>query len=223
MALVLALAMALALATALAMAMALALALAQAMAPGAVKMSKLDTSAEAVKRLRKLVAAHGDDVDIETLRALVAERDMWRAENAKKQEACEQMGRRIAALEAEVAAREQAARWEGMEKAAQLQVISVIDEIADERRRQTDVEGWTLEHDDEHVNGEMAQAAAAYTFCAIGRYPGNRQTNIPIRWPWSTTSWKPREPRRDLIRAAALIVAEIERLDRAAAKEARDE
>jgi hypothetical protein len=35
------------------------------------------------------------------LRALLAERDMWRNENAKKQAACEQMGARITALEAE--------------------------------------------------------------------------------------------------------------------------
>jgi hypothetical protein len=34
-------------------------------------------------------------------------------------------------------------------------------------------------------------------------------------WPWSLHWWKPKSPRRDLIRAAALIVAEIERLDRA--------
>lgn len=90
-------------------------------------MSEIDTSMEEVKRLRYGCENYNGDWLINnsgliaaTLRALVAERDMWRAENAKKQEACEQMGRRIAALEAEVAAREQAARWEGMEKAAKL-------------------------------------------------------------------------------------------------------
>jgi hypothetical protein len=35
-------------------------------------------------------------------------------------------------------------------------------------------------------------------------------------WPWHDDWWKPKDRRRDLIRAAALIVAEIERLDRAA-------
>jgi hypothetical protein len=34
-------------------------------------------------------------------------------------------------------------------------------------------------------------------------------------WPWADKDWKPKDRRRDLIRAAALIVAEIERLDRA--------
>jgi hypothetical protein len=35
-------------------------------------------------------------------------------------------------------------------------------------------------------------------------------------WPWDLKWWKPTTPRRDLVKAAALIVAEIERLDRAA-------
>lgn len=33
-------------------------------------------------------------------------------------------------------------------------------------------------------------------------------------WPWSREWWKPKNPRRDLVKAGALIVAEIERLDR---------
>ena len=44
---------------------------------------------------------------------LRAECDMWRAENVKKQAACEQMGARIVALEAE----REAARREGIEAA----------------------------------------------------------------------------------------------------------
>ena len=34
-------------------------------------------------------------------------------------------------------------------------------------------------------------------------------------WPWAASWWKPKNRRRDLVRAAALIVAEIERIDRA--------
>jgi hypothetical protein len=37
-----------------------------------------------------------------TIRSLAAERDMWRAENIKKQTACEQMGARITAFETEI-------------------------------------------------------------------------------------------------------------------------
>ncbi len=35
----------------------------------------------------------------------------------------------------------------------------VILEIARERERQMSVEGWTVEHDDEHSCGELANAA----------------------------------------------------------------
>lgn len=41
-----------------------------------------------------------------------------------------------------------------------------IGEIAAERRRQVEVEGFTTAHDDAHRQGEMAAAAAAYAFSA---------------------------------------------------------
>lgn len=43
---------------------------------------------------------------------------------------------------------------------------------------------------------------------------------MPDAWPttWAEDWWKPKNPRRDLVRAAALLIAEIERLDRAALK-----
>lgn len=84
----------------------------------------------------------------------------------------------------------------------------VLDDIYEERQRQVDVEGWTPEHDDEHSKGEMAQAAAAYAVSDTV-YP-----HAQILWPWDEKWWKPTNRRRDLIKAAALIVAEIERLDR---------
>lgn len=99
--------------------------------------------------------------------------------------------------------------------------MTVIDEIAAERRRQIEEEGWTPEHDDRHRDGEMAQAAACYAAC---RQRVENVTTIVVprdgssagwlRWPWSWSWWKPTTPRRDLIKAGALIVAEIERLDR---------
>jgi hypothetical protein len=36
----------------------------------------------------------------------------------------------------------------------------------------------------------------------------------PREWPWESTAWKPKGTRADLVRAGALILAEIERLDR---------
>jgi len=37
-------------------------------------------------------------------------------------------------------------------------------------------------------------------------------------WPWSPMWWRPTTQRRDLVKAGALIMAEIERIDRAAAQ-----
>jgi hypothetical protein len=94
--------------------------------------------------------------------------------------------------------------------------VSVIDEIAAERRRQIESEGWTPEHDDVHQNGELAAAAGCYAMHAS--QPASAQVPsgyAPQDWPWDAVWWKPKSRRRDLIRAAALIVAEIERLDRA--------
>lgn len=93
----------------------------------------------------------------------------------------------------------------------------VIAEIAAERQRQMSVEGWTPEHDDEHPRGTLATAAACYALNAAGELWALRKGDIPRYWPWHAEWWKPKDKRRDLIRAAALIVAEIERLDRARA------
>lgn len=86
---------------------------------------------------------------------------------------------------------------------------TVIDEIAAERKRQKDAEGWSESHDDEHDGGALAVAAACY---AISDHP----ETVKRLWNWDWKWWKPKDRRRDLIRAGALIVAEIERLDRAA-------
>lgn len=90
---------------------------------------------------------------------------------------------------------------------------AIIEEVAAERRRQIEAEGWTPKHDDEHANGELAAAAAAYINWGAGsRVPHGTP---PAEWPWAHSWWKPRDRRHDLVRAAALILAEIERLDRA--------
>ncbi len=113
--------------------------------------------------------------------------------------------------------------------------LSAIDDIAAERRRQVEGEGWTIEHDDGHSDGELAQAAGCYALYSGGyrsftmRFGsgGDAKTPgvVPRGWPfgWAAESWKPSGARRDLVKAGALIVAEIERLDRAeAAKQAAD-
>lgn len=84
---------------------------------------------------------------------------------------------------------------------------SPIADIAVERARQIAEEGWTADHDDAHDNGELADAAACYA----------RGKQMSAVWPWDDKWWKPGPDRRgQLVKAAALIVAEIERLDRQA-------
>lgn len=101
----------------------------------------------------------------------------------------------------------------------------VILEIARERERQMDIEGWTPDHDDQHASGELASAAACYAiFSRLGGDVRELLSGADASlseavfyrryWPWGRAWWKPTTPRRDLIKAAALIVAEVERLDR---------
>lgn len=88
-----------------------------------------------------------------------------------------------------------------------------------ERRRQVEAEGWTLEHDDEHRHGEMAVAAACYALNTADDSDGPEVRFVGAElWPWADDWWKPKDRRRDLVRAAALLLAEIERLDRVAIK-----
>lgn len=94
---------------------------------------------------------------------------------------------------------------EGMSQAAQ--------DVLAERRRQIEAEGWTPEHDDAHNNGELAEAAGCYAL--HHNDPGLK--GAPAWWPWHAAWWKPADPRRNLIKAGALILAELERLDRASA------
>jgi hypothetical protein len=86
--------------------------------------------------------------------------------------------------------------------------MTAIDDIRAERLRQIEKEGWTADHDDEHENEAMRLAAACYACHA--QFPSYAQD----MWPWDKEWWKPRDVRRDLVKAGALIVAEIERLDR---------
>lgn len=95
---------------------------------------------------------------------------------------------------------------------------SVVREIGFERKRQVTSEGWASSHDDTHCHGELVKAAMAY--CQVASVPRDDTSVLanrpPSYWPWEVGAWKPKNRRRDLIRAAALIVAEIERIDRAA-------
>jgi hypothetical protein len=91
---------------------------------------------------------------------------------------------------------------------------TVIQEIWDERIRQVFDENFSPEWDDEQKNAQLARGAACY---ALGRDDAvivAMGCDVPV-WPWDKEWFKPSDPRRNLIKAGALIVAEIERLDRA--------
>lgn len=108
-----------------------------------------------------------------------------------------------------------------------MSLSNIIAEIADERLRQVQEEGWSPEHDDEHAGGEMADAAACYAASSVSLkrevvFRGERMGVWRNVWPFAHSWWKPKSRRRDLVRAAALIVAEIERIDRASAERVAD-
>jgi hypothetical protein len=83
-------------------------------------------------------------------------------------------------------------------------------DVIRERQRQIAQLGWTPEHDDAHKDGELELAAACYALAK------SKQGTSHI-WPWAWKWWKPREVRENLVRAAALLLAAIERIDRKAA------
>ncbi|MCG5072224.1 hypothetical protein [Paraburkholderia tagetis] len=89
-------------------------------------------------------------------------------------------------------------------------------DVLAERARQVSVEGWTAAHDEKYRDHEMSCAAGCYAMYTLA-YPAG---DPPPAWPWATDWWKPTTHRRNLIKAGALILAEIERIDRAGASDA---
>lgn len=95
--------------------------------------------------------------------------------------------------------------------------LTGVELIAAERKRQIEVEGWTAEHDDGHNGGEMIAAAAAYIQQQRLGMPITEKCCLPNVWPssWHIRWWKPSsDPIRNLVKAGALIAAELDRLQR---------
>jgi hypothetical protein len=100
-------------------------------------------------------------------------------------------------------------------------------DVLAERRRQVEVEGFDAAHDDAHIDGAIARAAAAYAWASA--FPDDQRPPtgspkwfefriLPKLWQrtgWDRSWWKPTTRRHDLVKSAALAIAEIERLDRA--------
>lgn len=87
--------------------------------------------------------------------------------------------------------------------------VFALADIAAERVRQVEAEGWTPAHDDKHASRELATAAAAY---ALAPPPSRfEQNSAPAFWPWHLAWWKPKSLHRNQVRAGALLVAELAR------------
>ena len=101
--------------------------------------------------------------------------------------------------------------------------------ITEERKRQIEKEGWTADHDDEHNDGSLADAAACYCIDSdryINWNTSRVQAEATIKlkrnllWTWDEEWWKPtpNDRIRELTKAGALIAAEIDRLQRMGTK-----
>ncbi len=109
-----------------------------------------------------------------------------------------------------------------------MSISKAAHDVLKERERQVTSEGWSAAHDDDHTDGSLADAAACYAattrifkaeeFAGRGRESYVSYSDL---WPesWADRYWRPKKSRRrKLVIAAALILAEIERLDRAEQK-----
>lgn len=88
--------------------------------------------------------------------------------------------------------------------------------ITEERKRQIEVEGWTPEHDAKHNTDDLAHAAAAYASAELYRRTTSEgYDNTPHIWPFERKWFKPTPENRvrELVKAGALIAAEIDRLN----------
>lgn len=111
-----------------------------------------------------------------------------------------------------------------------------VELVAKERKRQIEKEGWTAEHDDEHDRGELASMAVCYAspfepfvlderqgyYCFIDAFPTTWDRKWDKRKYFNAGFGKLEENQdlpvkeriRNLVKAGALICAEIDRLQR---------
>lgn len=109
------------------------------------------------------------------------------------------------------------------------ELTNAVKDVLTERQRQVTDEGHTAEHDDQHTTGELALAAATYAYAGtlaneelyaharnLFGQPRGCFSVVAFLWPWEGHWFRPKGgKRRMLVKAAALMIAEIERFDRA--------
>lgn len=89
--------------------------------------------------------------------------------------------------------------------------------IAHERLRQIATEGYDPDHDDAHADGELLAAAYCYLLAdgPVTTMPPDIAFAVGFTWPWDRADFKPEQYQvRNLVKAGALIAAEIDRLQR---------
>lgn len=119
------------------------------------------------------------------------------------------LGNAVAARDAEIA-----------ELRTALNTQAALDVLA-ERRRQIDREGYNYKNDDAHILGELGAYAAYYAMPPAARDWPATETGYGATWgeaivPWNWSAPKPGDRRCELVKAAALLLAEVERIDRTA-------
>lgn len=85
-------------------------------------------------------------------------------------------------------------------------ITLALRDVLIERYRQVNDEHFSASHDDEHTDCSLAVAGAYYASFYTSA--------VLDRWPWSEDMLKLTTHRQNCVKAAALIIAEIERLDR---------
>lgn len=88
-------------------------------------------------------------------------------------------------------------------------------DVQAERRRQVEVEGYHGFRDNHYISYELSKAARAYIEVSWHALSGGLPCKKPESWPWMA-GFKWSDGRTMLVKACALALAEIERLDRAA-------
>lgn len=95
--------------------------------------------------------------------------------------------------------------------------------IAQERQRQIEEECYSPQHDSFHwTEGELTAAAICYATIASAQArwrDSSVEFGLPAMWPFEADDWKPKDSVRNLVKAGALIAAEIDRLQRRKNKE----
>lgn len=91
-------------------------------------------------------------------------------------------------------------------------------DVAWERNRQISQKGYNAERDQQNIHLELVSAALCFADVYMDQANGTPIPDdepAPIEWPvtWDEDRWKVLPKRDNLVRAAALLIAEIDRLD----------